>query len=614
MKVMRDLVGESLSGRYQLVARLAGGGMGDVYRGHDLLLDRAVAIKVLQPNLAGDPEHLERFKAEARAAARFSHPNVVAVYDWGSEDDDTYYMVMEYVSGSDLRDLLVRRGAIDHGVVLEIMAEVCDALEAAHSEGLIHRDVKPENILIARDGKVKVADFGIAVVADAGRAQTGSLLGTLRYLSPEQARGNESTQLSDIWSAGAVLSELLTGHPPANGSGPEALQLRASQEPDPPSDMDESITPAIDDIVLRACALDPHDRFSSAAEMGSAVRAANVESWGRKAPVVTELQGDLTGEVHLVDMEPTSYDPNSKSARAKRARRVRARRRFAVLGLLAAILVAFGGVRALTGPERVDVPPLAGMSKSQAEAAATELGLELEVGGRSMSYTVDRGGVLRQSPADGTLIEGSVVTVVLSTGPPMVVVPDVIGMNDSQLLARLESSGLELGRTTKEFSLEPRGTVIRQTPDDGKLRWGSTLDVTISKGPQSLEVPDVSGMKYREAAKALRKAGFVPVRVDSYSDEVASGKVVSTEPAASVTALEGGDVEVFVSIGPEFEELTMPDVRNLSLEQAQSKLESRGLRVDVVQSCGANGTLVVETEPVAGVTVRENTVVALFVC
>ena len=170
MKVMRDLVGECFSGRYRLVTRLAGGGMGDVYRGHDLLLDRAVAIKVLQPNLAGDPEHLERFKAEARAAARFSHPNVVAVYDWGSEDSDTYYMVMEYVSGSDLRDLLVRRGAIDHGVVLEIMAEVCDALEAAHSEGLIHRDIKPENILIARDGKVKVADFGIAVVADVGRA------------------------------------------------------------------------------------------------------------------------------------------------------------------------------------------------------------------------------------------------------------------------------------------------------------------------------------------------------------------------------------------------------------------------------------------------------------
>ena len=617
MKVMRDLVGECLSDRYRLITRLAGGGMGDVYRGHDLLLDRAVAIKVLQPNLAGDPEHLERFKAEARAAARFSHPNVVAVYDWGSEDSDTYYLVMEYVSGSDLRDLLVRRGAIDHGVVLEIMAEVCDALEAAHSEGLIHRDVKPENILIARDGKVKVADFGIAVVADAGRAQTGSLLGTLRYLSPEQAQGNEATQLSDIWSAGAVLSELLTGRPPVNGSGPGALELRASQTPESPSDTDASITPAIDEIVLRACALDPRDRYASAAEMGSAVRAANVDSWGRKAPIVSEMQGDLTGEVRLADMQPTSYDPSSKSARAKRAARVRARRRVALLGLLAAIVLAFGGVRAiaaLTAPERVDVPRLTGMSKSRAVAAADELGLELEVTGRFMSHSVDRGGVLRQNPADGTLLEGSAITVVLSTGPPKVTVPDLTGMNASQMQVRLKASGLKLGRTVKAFSLEPRGTVIGQTPEDGKLRWGSALEVTISKGPQSLEVPDVSGMKYREAAKALTKAGFVPVRVDSYSDDVANGKVVSTEPGSKVTAPEGGEVEVFVSIGPEFEELTMPDVRNLSLEQAQSKLESKGLRVDVVQSCGGNGTLVVESDPVAGRTIRENTVVALFVC
>ena len=614
MQVMRDLVGESLSGRYRLIARLAGGGMGDVYRGHDLLLDRAVAIKVLQPNLAGDPEHLERFKAEARAAARFSHPNVVAVYDWGSEDDDTYYMVMEYVSGSDLRDLLVRRGAIDHGVVLEIMAEVCDALEAAHSEGLIHRDVKPENILIARDGKVKVADFGIAVVADTGRAQTGSLLGTLRYLSPEQAQGNEATQLSDIWSAGAVLSELLTGRPPANGSGPEALQRRASQAPDPPSDMDESVTQAIDDIVLRACALDPNDRYASAAEMGRAVRAANVESWGRKAPVVSEMQGDLTGEVRLPDMQPTSYDPSSKKARARRARRVRARRRIVVLGLLVAILVAFGGVRAITAPNRVDVPELTGMSKRRATAVASDLGLELEITGRFMSHSVERGGVLRQSPASGTLLEGSEIEVVLSKGPPKAVIPDVVGMNESQLRVRLKASGLTIGRTVKEFSLEPRGTVIGQSPEDGKLRWGSAIDVKISKGPQSLEVPDVSGMKYREAAKALRKAGFVPVRVDSYSDDVANGKVVSTEPAASVTAPEGGEVEVFVSIGPEFEELTMPDVRNLSLEQAQSKLESKGLRMDVVQSCGGSGSLVVDTDPVAGVTVREDTLVALFVC
>src|SRR5918999_748966 len=217
---MGDLVGEVFSHRYRLEARIAGGGMGEVYRGHDLLLDRTVAVKVLQPSLAADPELVQRFKAEARAAARLSHPNIVAVHDWGAEDDKTYYMVMEYVSGSDLRDLLVSRGAIEPAHAAAIMASVCEGLFVAHSRGLVHRDVKPENILLARDGTVKVADFGIAAMVDADRTTPGGTIpGTLRYLSPEQARGEDATAASDIWAAGAVLCELLTGNPPGSGSG-----------------------------------------------------------------------------------------------------------------------------------------------------------------------------------------------------------------------------------------------------------------------------------------------------------------------------------------------------------------------------------------------------------
>src|SRR5918992_2841729 len=195
---MGDLVGEALSHRYRLVARVAGGGMGEVYRGHDLLLDRTVAVKVLQPSLAADPDLVHRFKEEARSAARLSHPNIVAVHDWGAEDDKTYYMVMEYVSGTDLRDLLVSRGSLEPVQSATIMASVCDALYVAHSRGLVHRDVKPENILVARDGTVKVADFGIAAMIDADRtAPGGTIPGTLRYLSPEQARGEEATSSAD---------------------------------------------------------------------------------------------------------------------------------------------------------------------------------------------------------------------------------------------------------------------------------------------------------------------------------------------------------------------------------------------------------------------------------
>jgi eukaryotic-like serine/threonine-protein kinase len=614
---MRDLVGECLSGRYRLTKRLAGGGMGDVYRGHDLLLDRPVAVKVLQSSLAADPEHLERFKAEARAAARFSHPCVVAVYDWGSEGADTYYMVMEYVSGSDLRDLLVKRGEIEHGVGLEIMAEVCDALQAAHSVGLVHRDIKPENILLARDGKVKVADFGIAIVADADRSSSGTILGTLRYLSPEQAQGREATARSDIWAAGAVLGELLTGRPPAHGSGSEALQLRARQIPSKPSELDASIPPEIDALVMRACALDPEHRYPDAAEMAAAIRAVNAESWGRKEPVVGALFGEVTNEVRLPDMEPTSFDPKSKKARARRLERMRARRRTLVLGGIFALLLAFGGARAiaaLTAPDRVDVPDLRGASRSRAATTLGELGLQLTIQRREQSRHVEAGHVISQDPASGVLLEGRAVTVVLSSGPPKVTVPDLTGMTKSQVQVRLRASGLELGGTSNEFSLEPEGTVVSQKPADRRVRWGSSVTIVYSKGPRSLDVPQVTGMRFAAAAEELKKTGFKVERVDSYSDDVAKGVVASAEPAEGVSAPEGTTVKLYVSIGPEFKELTMPDVRNLPLDLARSRLESRGLRVDVVQSCGSNGTMVVDSDPIAGVSVRENDVVALFVC
>ena len=215
MRLMRDLVGETFSHRYRLIARVAGGGMGDVYRAHDLLLDRAVAVKVLQPGLAADPDLVARFKAEARAAARLTHPNVVAVYDWGEESERTYYMVMEFVPGTDLRDVLVGQGRLEAAQAAAIVADVCDALAAAHESGLVHRDVKPENVLIAPGGKVKVADFGIAAVADTDRTAPGGVIpGTLRYLAPEQARGAHAGTAADIWAAGAMLYELVTGHPP----------------------------------------------------------------------------------------------------------------------------------------------------------------------------------------------------------------------------------------------------------------------------------------------------------------------------------------------------------------------------------------------------------------
>lgn len=616
MKLMTDLVSETLSGRYRLVARLAGGGMGEVYRGHDLLLDRTVAVKVLQRSLATEPDLVERFKAEARAAARLAHPNVVAVYDWGATDDLTYYMVMEYVSGSDLRDVLVMRSLLEPQTALEAMAAVCDALAAAHSSGLVHRDVKPENILIARDGKVKVADFGIAAVADADRTMTGStILGTLRYLSPEQAQGHEATSLSDIWAAGAVLSELVTGRPPAQGGAGDVLRRRAREQIPPPSTIEPGLPVELDDIVMRACALDPLQRYPDAAGMAQALRTAALSSGVPHAPSIASVLDEITGEVTLSDAQPTSFDATGRAWRRKRAR-ARLRRRVLLVAVLLALLAGGGawGLDALMGPSEVTVPKLEGLTKALAVVEARDLGLRTRVVGSYSSFTVGPGKVIDQSPESGLLEEGDVVELSLSSGLPKMKVPEVTGMKLQVAEERMEARGLKVDRVAKAFSLQPASTVLKQDPAEGKLRWGGVVNLIVSKGPEPVAVPGVAGLTASKATRTLTDAGFTVSVTHAFSDTVSEGKVISSSPSEGSTAPQGSEIELVVSDGPEFKELEMPDVRNMSLDAARSRLQSLGLRVDVVQSCGSNGTTVVETDPTAGAVVRENTRVGLFVC
>ncbi|MGH2747760.1 MAG: Stk1 family PASTA domain-containing Ser/Thr kinase [Actinomycetota bacterium] len=612
MRLMRDLVGDVLSDRYRLIARLAGGGMGEVYRGHDLLLDRAVAVKILQPSLASDAELVERFKGEARAAARLSHPGVVAVYDWGAEDELTYYMVMEYVSGSDLRDLLVARGSLLPAQAAEITVSMCDALFAAHRQGLIHRDVKPENVLIARDGAVKVADFGIAVIADAERTLPGgNIPGTLRYLSPEQIEGAEASVASDIWAAGAVLFELLTGLPPLQGTGADLMRRRASEPPVAPSSVDPSLPRALDRIVLKACALDPQDRFGTAAEMAEAL--GSVASSLEPAAPVASLVDDVTGEISLLDASPTSFLAEPRRRGRRKARRLpRVAALVAILVLLA--MGAAWAVPSLLGPRMVDVPRLVGLSHAEADQIVENEGLTIKVVGRDDSFAVAEGHVLRQTPMGGTLEEGSTVRLVISTGLPMRRVPDIRGMDLSAGRDRLEAAGFEPGEVVRRFSSDEEGTIVGQRPAKGKLRWGSEIRLVVSKGPRPVAIPEVVGLPTAEAKKILKDAGLVPVVAEAYSDEVKAGKVIAIAPGAGVSVDEGSEIEVTVSLGPEFKKVKMPDVRNMNVDAAVKKLEDLGLRTRVVQSCGGGGTVVSETDPIAGTTIRQNDLVALFVC
>jgi len=609
MRVLHDLVGETLGDRYRLIARLAGGGMGEVYRGHDLLLDRPVAIKVLQPSLSADPEFVERFKAEARAAARLTHPNIVGVYDWGSEDETTYYMVMEYVSGSDARDLLVSRSALDPADAVSIMASVCDALDAAHTQGLVHRDVKPENILISRSGAVKVVDFGIAVMVDADRTQPGDgISGTLRYLSPEQAIGRPAGPPSDVWAAGAVLAELLTGMPPLQGAGAELLRRRAEEPPTPPSILDASISKQLDEVVMRACAVDPSERYESAGAMAGALRFSS-----ETASTPEDLQrllGEVTGEIVLPDLEPTSF-----MNRRRRGSGTRPKKKILIAAILALLLLigGFAGARELLAPDLVNVPDLEGLSRRLAEGRAEARGLEILVAGSSHSLSIPEGDVVRQAPASGEIETGSVVKIWVSKGPPHVLLPGIVGMTVPKARAALEKAHLDVGKIRRIYSFEPVGTVISHAPQGGLVEWATRVKLVVSKGPQPIGVPDVAGLFEAKARLRLRQAGFRVVVDEAYSNDVKEGIVIATEPSAGATAPEGSELTIVVSMGPRFERFRMPDVRNMSVGAARERLENLGLRVRVVESCGG-GTTVAETDPTAGTMVKETDRVALFVC
>lgn len=615
MKLMRDIVGATLGERYRIVARIAGGGMGEVFRAHDLLLDRPVAVKVLHPSLASEPDLVARFRAEARAAGRLNHPNVVAVHDWGSEDERTYYMVMEYVSGRDLRDLIVGGGPMDPARACQIAASICDALQVAHTQGLVHRDVKPENVLIARDGTVKVADFGIAGIADAESfTLTGAgLLGTLRYLSPEQAEGHRATSRSDIWAVGAVLYELLTGTTPQGGTGAELLRRRASEAISPPSALEPEIPAELDDIVVRACALSPDERFIDAASMGSALRAVAADLPSPEASVAA-LFTEMTDEVRLPDMDATGFvGRGARLVERKRKARVRVGRLLGVTLLAAALL--FGGVKAfgaVFGPKEVDVPKLVGLSEDGALERAEEMGLEIDVVGRERHPDLEEGRVIRQDPANGVLLEGKAIRIVISKGPPLVKIPALVGLPLEDAEAELRSAGLTLGAVTEEHSIEhDEGSVI-EIAGRKKVEEGTAVAVTVSKGPQTLSVPDVVGMNATKATKTLEAAGFEVERVDVYSDDVDEGFVVSTDPASGSDAPEASTISMAVSIGPEFKEITMPDVRNMHVDEARSVLEGQGLVVQVHKSCP--GTTVIETDPTQGSKILEGSTVRLWVC
>jgi serine/threonine-protein kinase len=599
------LVGRLLDERYRLDRVIARGGMATVFVATDTRLDRIVAVKVMHRALAEDPEFVARFTREARAAARVSAPEVVAVHDQGTDGETGLaYLVMEHVQGMNLRQLLQQRGALPANRAVALLEPVLRALAAAHSAGLVHRDVKPENVLLSDDGRVKVADFGLARAVETSNLTqtTGLLIGTVAYLAPEQVETGSADARSDVYAAGVLLWELLVGAPPYDGEKPLSVAYRHVHEDVPaPSTQVEGVPPALDDLVVRATrrdpALRPQDGAAFLAEL-VAVKAA--------LPVVEE---SVTTQQTLVVPRRVS-GPAAPRTPEQRSRR---KAWWWWSALLALCLVALGGGYYFGSYRYTHAPSVLKLSLAQATEAVEGAGLSLERGDDVFDETIARGLVVSQDPGpNGRVRKSGTVTVHLSKGPDRRAVPVLEGKDQRTARAALANLGLVAAEKVRlAYSQKvAKDLVVTTDPEPGeRLRPGTTVTLVVSKGKEPVEVPNVTGKRRQDAEAQLKSLGFVVTVQEQFSDDIAAGIVMDQLPSSG-TADKGSTVTLTVSKGPDL--VQVPDLRGQSYEQAKSTLEGLGLRVKKRSFPGGPGN-VLRTDPDRGEKVRRGTTVTVYV-
>ncbi|MEU6284770.1 Stk1 family PASTA domain-containing Ser/Thr kinase [Streptomyces sp. NPDC047028] len=597
------LVGQVLDGRYRVDARIAVGGMATVYRALDTRLDRVLALKVMHPTLAADGSFVERFIREAKSVARLAHPNVVQVFDQGT-DGSYVYLAMEYIAGCTLRDVLRERGALQPRAALDILEPVLAALGAAHRAGFVHRDMKPENVLIGDDGRVKVADFGLVRSVDTVTSTTGAVLGTVSYLAPEQIEQGTADPRVDVYACGVVLYEMLTGDKPHSGDSPaQILYKHIHEDVPPPSALVPGLADGLDGLVSSATARTPEGRPQDAAALlGQVLRtraALSAEQLDALPPQALsdghDNAEDRTSVIprSLTVPRPLPVNDDDGDASAGHTTRLatppvperrRGRSRRLVVTVLAAVLVVFGvgaGVWYINSGQFTKVPPLLTRTEAQARQRLHAAGLDVKQVKREYSDTVDRGKVIRTDPGPGARIrDNDSVTLVVSRGPETVNVPDVAGQPLEKARARLKADGLEPGMVSREFSEDvDKGSVIGTTPGAGTKRHsGSAIAITVSKG-SPVDVPDVTGEDLDSARQDLTDAGLkVKVAPDRVNSEYDKGQVARQSPGDGSQAAEGDTVTLTLSKGPEMVEV--PDVTGDSVDDAHKALEGAGFKVD----------------------------------
>jgi eukaryotic-like serine/threonine-protein kinase len=584
-----------LSDRYELGPALGYGGMSEVHGGRDVRLGRDVAIKVLRADLARDPQFQIRFQREAQNAAALNHPAIVAVYDTGetwADDIPLPYIVMEYVAGRTLRDIVKSGGPMDPYRVCEVVADVCSALDFSHRHGIIHRDVKPANVMITPSGAVKVMDFGIArALSDAQPAvtQTAAVIGTAQYLSPEQARGESVDARSDVYSTGCVLFELLTGQPPFTGDSPVAVAYQhVREDPRAPSELNPTVPPSLDAITLKALAKNPFNRYQTAAEMrDDLIRALQGEPVDAPLVMSADERTDYmnqTGPTQAVG--PASYgapateagDFAAWQAEQEDVRRSRRRRRNAIIGGVVLVAAVLAGLFWLTSPSnrQFAVPDVANQPQDVALRTLTGAGLRPNLV-QVASDPSQVGRVIGTDPAAGTEVQpDTVIALRVGRGPDRVAAPNLVGQTADQAQQMAQAAGLTLTPVPQQQQVDDQsqvGKVLAQNPTAGTpLAPGTAIQLTVGQARQTLRMPDVTGQDQATATQTLEGVGLT-VTVTQVNGGGQPGTVVSTSPAAGSTVAQGSKVTLSVSKG---NQLQVPSLIGKSRADALSALAAAG--------------------------------------
>ncbi len=622
-------VTELLDNRYEIIRRLGSGGMADVYLARDIQLGRQVAIKVLYKRYASDDEFVARFRHEAQSAAALNHPHIVSIFDRG-EAEGSYYIAMEYLEGESLKEVITKEGPLAPARAIEFSEQILQALQFAHEHNVIHRDIKPHNIVINGRGQVKVTDFGIARAGTSpAMTETGSIIGTAQYLSPEQAKGKAVEQSSDLYSLGVVLYEMLTGRVPFEGENPVAIALKhLSDEPVPPQALVPEIPNNLNAVVMRALAKDPRDRYPTAEEF-----LADLERCRQDLPVTAPPPASdaaLTSVIAAGDVAAFGDEtqrtavrrPPGGPARPKMSNKKKAL--FAVLALAVMIALAAGIYFLAFAQERgnIDVPDVVGLDQAQAETTIRGLGLQPQIEAEEFSDTVPTGKVIRQNPEKGArLKQDGTVRLVISKGSSKVAVPDVRGMEATAADAKIKEAGLSPDRQPDAFSdTVPSGAVISQDPAPGsQAQKGSSVKYVVSKGaepPRQVSVPDLQNLTVDQASSRLSQAGLgLGTTTEQFSSSVGTGKVISQSPGSGQSVKVGSLVNIVVSKGSEPAKVSVPKLVGMNKTDAQNAVTAQGLVPLLIEKSDpnpANVDLVYDQDPANGTKVDPGSTVTIY--